>query len=110
MLTLNQMNKLHLLILIVTSSTEKLADSEQERLFSEMDLMLDLSHPNIMTLEGICYMELKGMGKGTVPCIVMPFMENGSLLDYLKMKRNDLDLNKEDLNEDEDLDTVNIKP
>ena len=46
--------------------------------------MKDLFHPNVMTLLGICPNAAHG------PCIVMPYMENGSLLDYLKKKRKEL--------------------
>ena len=46
--------------------------------------MKDLFHPNVMTLLGICPNVALG------PCIVMPYMANGSLLDYLKKERKGL--------------------
>ena len=46
--------------------------------------MKDLFHPNVMILLGICPNASLG------PCIVMPYMTNGSLLDYLKKERKKL--------------------
>ena len=46
--------------------------------------MKDLNHPNILRLLGIC------LDGGPVPFIITPFMENGSLLLYLRKKRNTL--------------------
>ena len=46
--------------------------------------MSELSHPNIMGVLGV-HMDLT---RG--PSIVMPYMANGSLLDYLKRERKGL--------------------
>ena len=46
--------------------------------------MKDLHHPNVMSLIGVC------LDAGPGVSIVMPFMANGSLLDYLKRERNNL--------------------
>ena len=43
--------------------------------------MQNLSHPNIMGLVGVCVSNTSG------PSIIMPYMENGSLLKYLKRER-----------------------
>ena len=51
---------------------------------SEVNRMQDLSHPNIMFLMGVCVDLIQG------PSIVMPYMANGSLLDYLKRERSTL--------------------
>jgi len=40
--------------------------------------MKHFDHPNVMTLIGVC------VSVGGGPAIVMPFMENGSLLSYLR--------------------------
>ena len=48
---------------------------------SEVTKMQDLSHSNLMPLVGVCL----DMAQG--PSIVMPYMANGSLLDYLKKER-----------------------
>ena len=52
-----------------------------EELFKECAKMINLNHPNVLTLSGVC------MDRGPVPYIVLPYMANGSLLNYLKKKR-----------------------
>ena len=44
--------------------------------------MKDFQHPNILGLTGVCFDTPDG-----VPFIILPFMANGSLKDYLKSKR-----------------------
>ena len=44
--------------------------------------MIDFQHPNVMSLIGVC------LDAGPGVSIVMPFMANGSLLDYLKKERD----------------------
>ena len=51
---------------------------------SEVNQMQELTHPNIMSLDGVCVDASQG------PSIVMPYMANGSLLDYLKRERSTL--------------------
>ena len=41
-------------------------------------------HPNVMPLLGMC------MGAGPGISLIMPYMEQGSLLDYLKRERSSL--------------------
>ena len=53
--------------------------------------MKDLHHPNILRLLGIC------LDGGPAPFIIIPFMENGSLLSYLRKKRNTLLLMENDV-------------
>ena len=40
--------------------------------------MYKLAHPNIISLIGLC------LDAGPSPYIILPFMENGSLLSYVK--------------------------
>ena len=49
----------------------------------EVKAMLSFNHPNVMSLIGLC------LDTG-VPLIIMPFMANGSVLEYLKSNRGDL--------------------
>ena len=63
-----------------------LQQSDVQSVLSEVCKMQDLSHPNVMTLVGVCADSASG------PSIVMPYMGNGSLLDYLKKERTNLDL------------------
>ena len=46
--------------------------------------MIEFDHPNILKLIGVC------LDGGPVPYIIMPFMENGSLLSYLIKERESL--------------------
>ena len=45
--------------------------------------MCQLKHPNILTPLGIC-LDLE------VPCLIMPLMERGSLLMYLRKEKDNL--------------------
>ncbi len=71
--------------------------SDVQSMLSEVTKMHDLAHPNVMTLLGVCVHADQG------PSIIMPYMANGSLLDYLKKERERLDVDY-----DAELDTVNI--
>ena len=57
--------------------------------------MKHFDHPNVMTMIGVCV----SIGGG--PAIVMPYMENGSLLNYLRRDKDNIIMN-----DDQDLDTV----
>ena len=46
--------------------------------------MYKLSHPNVMSLTGVCVDASGG------PAIVMPYMANGSVLHYLKKEKEKL--------------------
>ena len=46
--------------------------------------MHTLSHPNVMSLTGVC------LDTGGGPAVVMPYMDNGSVLQYLKKERGKL--------------------
>ena len=50
--------------------------------------MLSFSHPNVMSLIGVCFDE-------EMPLIILPFMSNGSVLKFVKEKRNELHLDKQ---------------
>ena len=52
-------------------------------LFKEALQMHDLDHRNVMSLVGVYFIK-------SDPCIVMPYMENGSLLTHLKKERSNL--------------------
>ena len=64
--------------------------STSEELVRECIKMKDLNHPNILRLIGIC------VDGGPAPFIITPFMENGSLLSYLRKNRNTFLLPTED--------------
>ena len=58
--------------------------ADVQSLLSEISKMMELSHPNVMSLVGVCINTAQG------PSIIMPYMANGSLLDYLKKERKTL--------------------
>ena len=43
--------------------------------------MYKFDHPNVISLIGLC------LDAGPAPYIILPFMENGSLLSYVKKNR-----------------------
>ena len=55
----------------------------------ECSKMEKFNHPNVLTLKGVC------LDGGPAPFIIMPFMSNGSLLDYLKKNRGTLVVSRE---------------
>ena len=57
--------------------------------------MKHFDHPNVMTLIGVCV----SIGGG--PAIIMPYMENGSLLSYLRNDKKNITTS-----DDQDLETV----
>ena len=50
--------------------------------------MLSFKHQNVMSLIGMCL-------DGDVPLIIMPFMSDGSILDYVRKNRQHLYLTEE---------------
>ena len=67
-------------------------DEDTQTLIRECVLMHRLDHPNIISLIGLC------LDAGPSPYIILPFMENGSLLSYVKNNREILvtDANTDD--------------
>ena len=60
------------------------SDGEKpDDIFNEALQMHDLDHRNVMSLVGVYFIK-------SDPCIVMPYMENGSLLTHLKNERSNL--------------------
>ena len=76
-LTIIVIPPLPILILALPSVTDK------ERLLKEVSIMLSFSHPNVMSLIGLCF-------DGEIPLLIMPFMTNGTVLEYVKQNRESL--------------------
>lgn len=55
-----------------------------DRFVEESVKMSRFKHPHVMGLIGVC------LDSGSAPYIVMPYMANGSLLEYLKRERDSL--------------------
>ena len=53
-------------------------------LLKECAKMYEFDHPNVLKLSGVC------LDGGPAPYIIMPFMENGSLLSHLKEERENI--------------------
>ena len=57
-------------------------DKQDVKKFVEESVKMSrFKHPHVMGLIGVC------LDAGSAPYIVMPFMANGCLLDYLKRER-----------------------
>ena len=54
--------------------------------------MSAFDHPNVLTIIGVC------LDGGPAPYLIMRFMFNGSLLSYLKKKRDSLVQQNADIN------------
>ena len=57
--------------------------SDMERLAKEVSTMLSFEHANVMSLLGVCI-------DGEMPLLIMPFMSNGSVLEYVKCRKEEL--------------------
>ena len=68
-------------------------------LLKECVKMHKLDHPNVLKLIGVC------LDGGPAPYIIMPFMDNGSLLSHLKAERESIVLDPNYSNLD---DTVSV--
>ncbi|XP_064398652.1 plexin-A2-like [Halichondria panicea] len=60
--------------------------SDVQSMVCEVNKMQDFDHPHVMSLIGVC------LDAGPGIAIVMPYMANGSLFDYLKKERDNLEL------------------
>ena len=75
-----------MVILVVRLSplpTALFSKTDMERLTKEISTMLSFEHPNVMPLIGVCL-------DGEMPLLIMPFMSNGSLLEYVKHNKEEL--------------------
>lgn len=61
---------------------------EIDQLIEEAEKMRMFDHLNVLSLTGVC------IGLLESPCIIMPFMSNGSLLSYLRREAPNLTVSK----------------
>ena len=59
--------------------------SDLETLAREVSTMLSFEHTNVMSLIGVCL-------DGEMPLLIMPFMSNGSLLQFVRNHKNELSM------------------
>ncbi len=69
--------------------TEHFIQNDAEELMRESEKMMMFDHPNVLNLIGV------SIDEGRAPYIVMPFMDNGSLLTYLRRERPNLTISAE---------------
>ena len=69
-------------------STGLFSGSSTERVTKEVSAMLSFHHPNVMSLIGVCL-------DGEMPLLIMPFMSNGNVLEYVKNHKKELLLSSE---------------
>ena len=62
--------------------------SDVEGLNKEVSMMLSFHHPNVMPLIGVCM-------DREMPLLIMPFMNNGSVLEYVKNHKKELFMSSE---------------
>ena len=68
------------MIVFILFHSALLSVTDRERLLKEVSIMLSFSHPNLMPLTGLSL-------DGEMPLLIMPFMKNGSVLEYVKQHR-----------------------
>ena len=71
--------------------------SDVQNMILEVMKMQEFHHPHVMSLIGVC------LDAGVDVSIVLPYMGNGSLLDYLKKERDSLELD-----DDSEVDQVGL--
>lgn len=63
--------------------TALISSSIREKLIKEVSIMISFDHPNVMSMIGICF-------DGQMPLLILPYMSEGSVLDYVKRHKEDL--------------------
>ncbi len=58
----------------------------------EIEAMVKFDHPNVMSLIGVCVSSCQNRTTAGLG-MIMPLMENGSLLDYLRNQAEELVVN-----------------
>ena len=76
----------HVYVLLVCIAL--FSSGDLDRLTKEISTMLSFEHPNVMSLVGVCL-------DGEMPLLIMPFMSNGSVLEYVRHHKQELLLTSE---------------
>ena len=71
-------------ITMVSPSSGLFTSKDVRSLIDEILKMQEFHHLHVMSLVGVC------LDSGAGPAIVMPYMANGSLLDYLRKDRDSI--------------------
>ena len=81
-----------MLMLTLAPSGNNAGDFDQvdvDKFFQEIISMSRFKHSHVMGLIGVC------LDTGSAPYIIMPYMANGSLLNYLKKERKRIVVHEE---------------
>ena len=71
-------------------------ESDIENMSREIEKMQHFDHPNVMSLIGVCLAPSEHESRSGGPCIVMPFMAKGSLLEQLRNKSEEFNVASEE--------------
>lgn len=63
-------------------TTALFSTTDVKKLIKEINTMLSFEHPNVMSLTGVCL-------DREMPLLIMPFMANGSVLDYVRQHKEE---------------------
>ena len=85
-------DRIMFIILVGIFTTE----SDIENMSREIEKMQRFDHPNVMSLIGVCFAPSEHESSSGGPCIVMPFMEKGSLLEQLRKKSEEFNVASEE--------------
>lgn len=69
-------------IVVAVKTIIRSNDVDVTAFLNEALIMKDFNHPNVLTLIGIT------LDKGEFPMVILPFMQNGSLLSYIRNENN----------------------
>lgn len=69
-------------ITVAVKTIIRSSDADVTAFLNEALIMKDFNHPNVLTLIGIT------LDKGEFPMVILPFMQNGSLLSYIRNENN----------------------
>ncbi len=73
---------MHDIAIYCTVTPDLGSQTELQAFLDESSIMTSFKHSNILSIVGVCFDSPVG-----VPFLLLPFMANGSLKDYLKGKR-----------------------
>ncbi len=81
--------------IFVCNSLGQFSQTDVDSLMEETIRMKQFNHSNVLGLLGVC------VDAGSAPYVVLPYMANGSLLDWLKRERSRIVLTKDEPTEEQ---------
>ena len=86
-------SRFYIIYIALYISTALFSTCDLETLAKEVSTMLSFKHKHVMSLVGVCI-------DGDMPLLIMPFMSNGSVLDYVKNHKDNLLITGKNLEEE----------